>query len=107
MPYSDPERARNYWRDYRRLQRGGSSSTPCSTPVPADFRLGTAAEVLALLEDQITALCEDAEVKTVERARAIGYLAGIALRAIEAGDLTARLEALETVLKSRNGATKQ
>jgi hypothetical protein len=35
----------------------------------------------------------------LEKARAIGYLAGIALKAIDAGNLTARIEMLEAVLK--------
>ena len=34
----------------------------------------------------------------------VGYLAGISLRAIEAGNLAARLEALEAVLKIRKDA---
>ena len=34
----------------------------------------------------------------------VGYLAGIALKAIEAGDLAARLEALEAILKERKKA---
>jgi hypothetical protein len=37
----------------------------------------------------------------LEKARCVGYLAGVALRAIEAGDLAARLEAVEAVLKAR------
>ena len=36
-----------------------------------------------------------------ERAKAVGYLAGIALPAIEAGDVAARLEVLESTLKRR------
>ena len=49
---------------------------------------------------------EETEAGTLEKARCIGYLAGIALKAIEAGDLAARLEALESVLKRRNGNGK-
>jgi hypothetical protein len=37
----------------------------------------------------------------VPRARTIGYLAGIARKAIETGHLAARLEMLEAVLKQR------
>jgi hypothetical protein len=40
------------------------------------------------------------------RARTIGYLAGVALRALEAGNLAARVEMLEAVLKQRNGGAK-
>jgi hypothetical protein len=42
-----------------------------------------------------------AEAGTLEKARAVGYLAGLSLKAIEAGNLAARLEALEAALKLR------
>ncbi len=104
MPYSDPERARGYQREYRRLRRGGDgSTTPGTTPVPLPFRLQTAADVIDLLEEQIEAVRAEGEAGTLEKARTIGYLAGIALKAIEAGNLAGRLEALEAVLKERNG----
>jgi hypothetical protein len=41
---------------------------------------------------------------TAERARTIATLAGVALRAIEAGELAARVEALESVLRGREAA---
>jgi hypothetical protein len=57
--------------------------------------------VLALIEEQVGAIRGDDTLTTVERARTVGYLAGVALRAIEAGDLAARIEAVEAVLKAR------
>jgi hypothetical protein len=39
----------------------------------------------------------------LEKARVIGYLAGIARRAIETGTMAQRLEVLESVLKNRKG----
>ena len=39
--------------------------------------------------------------RALEKARCVGYLAGVALKAIEAGDLAARLEAVEATLKAR------
>jgi hypothetical protein len=59
--------------------------------------------VLALLEEQVAAARADPEAGTLEKARTVGFLAGVSLRVIEAGDLAARLEALEAVLKARNG----
>ena len=41
------------------------------------------------------------ELATVERARCIGYLASVSLKAIEAGNLAARIEELEAILKRR------
>jgi hypothetical protein len=72
-----------------------------------EFRLRTAADVLDLLEEQVDAVVKDAESTALEKARCVGFLCGVTLRAIEAGDLAARLEALEAVLKARkNGAAK-
>jgi hypothetical protein len=105
MPYRDPETRRAYQREYKRGARAGNPSNPASTPrltlLPADFRLKAAADVLALLEEQVEAVRADEAAGTLERARCIGYLAGLALRAIESGQLAARIEALERVLTSR------
>lgn len=108
MPYADPERSRDYQREYRRLRRAGDDcTTPGTTPVPLPFRLQTAADVLALLEEQVDAVRGDPEAGTLEKARVVGFLAAISLKAIEAGNLAARIEMLEAVLKKRNGeATK-
>jgi hypothetical protein len=108
MPYSDADRARDYQREYRRTRRAGDDcTTPGTSPVPLPFRLQTAADVMDLLEEQVEAVRGEQEAKTLEKARTIGYLAGIALKAIEAGNLAARLEALEAVLKQRNGDGKR
>src|SRR5258707_15805011 len=71
-------------------------------PTPAPRRLQTAQDIVDLLQDQIEAIRLEAEAGTLEKARAIGYLAGIARKAIETGTLAARLEMLEAVLKQRN-----
>ncbi len=101
MPYRDPEQRAQYQRDYKRMQRAGGCQTPGQTLVPLPFRLKTAADVLALLAEQVQAVRDEPEAGTLEKARCIGYLCGVALKAIEAGDLAARLEALESVLKAR------
>jgi hypothetical protein len=104
MSFADPQRARDYQREYRRLRRSGDGcTTPGTSPLPAEFRLRTAADVLTLLQEQVEAVRADTEAGALEKARAVGYLAGIALRAIEAGNLAARIEMLEAVLKQRNG----
>jgi hypothetical protein len=102
MPYSDPGQARDYQREYRRLRRAGDGcTTPCTSRIPPEFRVRRAADVLALLDDQIAQVRATDEAGTLEKARTIGYLAGLSLKAIEAGDLAARLEALEAVLKAK------
>ena len=101
MPYKDPETRRDYQRDYKRMKRAGSSQTPGQTLVPLPFRLKTAYDVLTLIEEQVNAVREEPEAGTLEKARAVGYLAGIALKAVEVADLSGRVEALEQVLKRR------
>jgi hypothetical protein len=102
LPYRYADRARGYRREYRRGRRSGDPcTTPGTTHVPVAFRLKTAADVLALLEEQVSAVRADATAGTLEKARTLGYLATVSLKAIEAGDLAARLEALEAVLRSR------
>jgi hypothetical protein len=107
MPFSDPDKARDYQREYRRTRRAGDGCTsPGTTPIPLPFRLKTADDVLRLLEEQVEAVRVEQEAGTLEKARAIGYLAVVALKAIEAGNLAARIEVLEAVLKQRNGDGK-
>ena len=101
MPYKDPETRRDYQREYKRMQRAGSSQTPGQTLVPLPFRLKTVHDVLTLIEEQVNAVREESEAGTLEKARAIGYLAGIALKAVEVADLSGRVEALEQVLRRR------
>ncbi len=102
MPYSDPERRRSYARAYRRTRRAGDTrSTPVHPSIPVEVRLQTTHDVLDLIETQVGAVLGDPSIDTVARARCIGYLASISLRTIEAGNLAARVEMLEAVLKQR------
>jgi hypothetical protein len=101
MPYKDPAKRAAYHREYQRAQRATVSQTPGQTAIPVTFRLQTATDALALLAQQVAAVHADQTVTTVERARCIGYLLGISLKAMEAGDTAARLEAVEAVLKLR------
>ncbi len=103
MPYKDPDAAREYQRQRKRIERAGGGTTHVQ-PVPLPFRLKTAADVIGLIEEQVGAVRAADDATTLEKARAVGFLAGVALRAIEAGDMAARLEALEAVLKTRGAA---
>jgi hypothetical protein len=104
MPYRDSEKRTAYQREYKRLKRAGDCQTPSQTLIPMPLRLKTAHDVLALLAEQVQAVREESEAGTLEKARTIGYLAGVALKAIEAGDVAARLEAVEAVLKARRAS---
>jgi hypothetical protein len=101
MPYANLDRQREYKREWMRLRRAGECGTPGGTVLPLPFRLQTAADVLGLLGEEIAAVRADSEAGTLEKARVVGYLSGVALRAIEVADVTARVEALEAVLKRR------
>ncbi len=91
----------------RRVQtledRSQALRPPAVLPVPLD----QPADVLAVLAEQVNAVRTDAASDPNERARTLGFLAGIALRAMEARDLAARLEAVERVLKLRKDAERQ
>jgi hypothetical protein len=101
MPFADPERRREYQRERARLRRAGREEAPARVELREAVRVQTARDVLELLEEQLNLLRADLGLGTVERARAIGSLAGVALRAVETADLEARLAALESVLKAR------
>ena len=72
-------------------------------PVPFD----SPADVLAVIAEQVNAVRADSATDPVERARTLGLLSGIALRAMESRDVVARLEAVERVLKLRRDRQKQ
>jgi hypothetical protein len=76
-------------------------------PVPPPAPLDVPADVLALLAEQVNSVRADAEAEAMERARTLGMLAGLAIRAMEARDLDARLEAVERVLKLRAADQKE
>ena len=100
MPFADPEKRREYDAEHKRRMRV-AEPCPSRLTLPVAFRAKTAADVLALLNEQIETVRQDSSLGSVERAKAVGYLAGIALRAIDAGDVAARVEALESILNSR------
>ena len=101
MPFKDPEKQRDYQREYMRLQRRGLNFTPAQVSIPLEFKLKTAQDILKLLAEQICAVKEDQEAGTLEKARVIAYLASIALRAVETSELEARVEALERIFEAR------
>ncbi len=103
MPYKDPEKQRQYQREYKRLRRVGSCRTPVKLFNPGDpVRIQTARDVLNLLEVVIQEV-RVADVDILTRARCLGYLAAIILKAIEVGDFEERLSRLEEIVEQRGG----
>jgi hypothetical protein len=83
-----------------RIDRYRSAAT--RLPAPAEPQpLHTASDVLALVERAVAEAEMDTAAAPIERARVLGYLAGVALKALEARDLAVRVEALERVLRQR------
>ncbi len=76
---------------------------PAATPA-APVRLRSPADVLALLEAEAARVRADPTADPVAQARAVGTLARVALDAIEADQLAARVAALEAVLARRSPA---
>jgi hypothetical protein len=83
-------------------QRMVAIRTVMATPAVLD----QPADVLALLEEQVNAVRADPLSEPAERARTLGILAGLALRAMELRDLDARTAAVERVLKLRKDAER-
>ncbi|MDI6871225.1 MAG: hypothetical protein QME79_07690 [Bacillota bacterium] len=104
MPFRDPEKRREYHREYSRLRR--VCQTPGQTPLPSEFRLQTARDVITLLAEQVEAVRRDTEAGTLEKARCIGYLAAVALKAVEAANLEARIEALERAIQEKGSVAR-
>jgi len=98
VPFKDPETARQYWRERKRQERAGGldrvghAGGPC---LPATLRLSTADDILGILSEQVTLVRLDNEAGAIMKARAVGYLCSVALKAVEVGSLEARLEQLE------------
>ena len=63
--------------------------------VPPPRQLQTAQDVIDLLQEQVESLRVETQAGAVQKARAVGYLAELARKAIETGSLAARVDALE------------
>jgi hypothetical protein len=89
-----------------RLRRIEAELAGRDVPARPPREIRTTQDVIDLLEEEITVLRGAPGLGAVERARAIGYLAGLAGKAIEASTVVARIEMLEAVLKQRHGDGK-
>jgi hypothetical protein len=95
MPFKNPEQRREYMRQYMAQYRGGGHKPGKTRCLPAAVCIRTAGDCLSLLEGQVVDLLHDHDLKTTERARAVGYLTGLCLKAVEVADLESRLAKLE------------
>ena len=107
MPYKDKNKQRKYQREYQRNRRNGSAAGPASADLPASFRLETARDLVALLEEQIEAVRNDPTARALDKARCIAALINVALKVLEQRDLVDRVAALEAILREPERAVPQ
>lgn len=93
MPYSDPEKTKEYQRNYQRQKRSEEVKQPEKKPLTLED-IATAAGVRDLLADTIAEV-KAADLDTVVKARCIGYLSGVILKTIEVAELESRITKLE------------
>lgn len=111
MPYKDRKKRKDYDRERKRIARAaGAKQEPRPSPVapvPLTFKLTSAQEILEVLAQQARILAGSSDPSSViGRAKVIGFLCSVALRAIEVGGLEARLDALEAQLRALAGPTE-
>ena len=102
LPFKDPEARRRYDRERQRTKRA-QARTQVLTIVPA-VRLRLASDVEAVLASAVALAQTDTKARGVEKARALAQIAGVALRLMDAQDLTERIDAVERVLALRRPA---
>lgn len=85
----------------QRLRRVESLLQQADQAAPPPRPLQSVQDVVDLLQEQVEAVRRARWIGTIDKARAIGYLASVARHAIAAGQLAARVEMLELVLKQR------
>ena len=76
---------------------------PQAEPVP----IRTPADVVALLAEQINSVRADHTSDPQDRARTIAGLATVALQAMKAAEMDARVEAVERMLRLRSDSDRQ
>ena len=88
----DPRKGRE--RAAARKRGGRNRQTPGATEkLRRAVSLGNVASIRAVLEEVVADTL--AQSNSAQRSRAMGYLLGVGLKALEVGELEARLEALE------------
>ena len=93
MPYKDPEKRKEYQREWQRMRKAGETGKPSiQTYNPADILTAQRVrDILAKVLNETLAW----EGDTLQRARCVAYVAAIAIKACETADLEVRIAALE------------
>ena len=98
MPHKDPERRREYHREYQRLKRAGQTTRavvkPAGKPLTPE-QINTAQGLSHVLVSLIGEVISTDEGDIFMRARTAGYLISIGLKAMELVNFEGRLTKLE------------
>ena len=95
MPYKDPERQKEYQRQWQRSRRAGAVVGFKVLRVSSSEEIRTASALLTVLEGLIKEVLETKEGDVFMRSRTAGYLISIGLKAVEVAELEGRLTKLE------------
>jgi hypothetical protein len=95
MAYKDPERQREYQREWQRARRAGNSPGFKVLRVSSPEEIRTAHALLTILAGLIKQVLETKEGDVFMRSRTAGYLISIGLKAVEVADLEGRVTNLE------------
>lgn len=103
-PFKDPNKAKEYHRDRRRKERAGAvdlaedlglQNDSFNPPLPLE---GLTVEALTAVVAAELNRIRATPAEPLARGRCIGYLAGVLIKALEAGSVEARLDAIERLL---------
>jgi hypothetical protein len=86
-------------RRVRQLEHRAAAEDDFTPPAPLSLR--SPADVVDLLAEQAEAVRRDPHADPLDRARTLGFVGALALRAMDAAEGRARLDALERALKLR------
>lgn len=104
MGYKDPEKQKEYQREWQRRRRAGETGEfKVIQRVSSPEEIKTATALLAVLTGLIRDVLNSKQGDVFLKARTAGYLISIGLKAVEVADLESRLTNLENkVLGGRN-----
>ena len=95
MPYKDPDKQKEYQRQWQRRRRAGETVGFKVLRVSSPEEVRTAQGLLSVLGNLIGEVLTTKQGDIFMRARTAGYLISIGLKAVEIAGLEARLTSLE------------
>ncbi len=95
MPYKDPNKQKEYQRQWQRSRRARDGAGLKVIRVSSPEEIRTANALLTVLAGLIKEVLETKEGDVFIRSRTAGYLISIGLKAVEVADLETRLSNLE------------